>query len=101
MRSGRGSKSLASRRRGVEASIRAAEVARTRGIEILASKISGLSSLGQRFDVVCAVDVIEHVPDLAEFARELLRPLNPGGLMLLSTGTMDTAAWRVAGGGYW
>ena len=86
---------------GVEASTRAAEVARRRGIEILGSKISGLSLLQQRFDVVCAVDVIEHVPDPAEFARALLRLLNPGGLLLLSSGAIDTAAWRVAGGGYW
>ena len=86
---------------GVEASTRAAQVARERGVEILGSKISGLASIRQRFDVVCAVDVIEHLPDPAEFARQLLRLLNPGGLMLLSSGAIDTAAWRVAGGGYW
>ena len=75
---------LAERARGAvrevrrQTSTRAAEIARRRGIEILGSKISGLSLLQQRFDVVCAVDVIEHAPDPAEFARELLRPLNPG-----------------------
>ena len=75
---------LAERARGAvrevrrQTSTRAAKVARRRGIEILGSKISGLSLLQQRFDVVCAVDVIEHAPDPAEFARELLRPLNPG-----------------------
>jgi 2-polyprenyl-6-hydroxyphenyl methylase / 3-demethylubiquinone-9 3-methyltransferase len=40
--------------------------------------------LGQ-FDIVCSMEVIEHVTDPAAFVAELARHLKPDGLMLLST----------------
>ena len=40
--------------------------------------------LGQ-FDVVCSMEVIEHVTDPAAFIAELARHLKPDGLMILST----------------
>lgn len=38
-----------------------------------------------RFDLVCSMEVIEHVTDPAAFVAGLGRALAPGGLMLLST----------------
>ena len=40
--------------------------------------------LGQ-FDLVCALEVIEHVADKAAFVAALAAQLKPGGLMVLST----------------
>ena len=40
---------------------------------------------GTRFDVITALEVIEHVPDPASFVRVLRRLLRPSGLMFLST----------------
>jgi SAM-dependent methyltransferase len=37
------------------------------------------------FDVVCSLEVIEHVQDQFLFCRELLRVLKPGGIAVLST----------------
>ena len=40
---------------------------------------------GARFDLVTALEVIEHVSDPAAFVRGLAAALAPGGLMILST----------------
>ncbi|HEY0270611.1 MAG TPA: bifunctional 2-polyprenyl-6-hydroxyphenol methylase/3-demethylubiquinol 3-O-methyltransferase UbiG [Sphingomonas sp.] len=50
-------------------------------------RASPVESLGadERFDLVCAMEVIEHVADPAAFVAGLARALAPGGLLLLST----------------
>ena len=86
---------------GVEASAAAAHEARQRGITIVAARIRDIATLTQRFDVVCAVDVIEHVADPRGFVAMLADRLAPGGTLIVSTGSLDASAWRFAGGGYW
>ena len=86
---------------GVETSVLAANVARGRGVTIVAQRISELAAMSQSFDVICAVDVIEHVPDPGRFVESLARLLSPGGWLLISSGSLDTPAWRRAGGQYW
>jgi 2-polyprenyl-3-methyl-5-hydroxy-6-metoxy-1,4-benzoquinol methylase len=39
----------------------------------------------ERFDLVCAFEVIEHTEDHVDFVRNCVRPLRPGGLMMLTT----------------
>ena len=41
--------------------------------------------MGERFDLVCSLEVIEHVPDPRAFTAALAGALAPGGLMILST----------------
>ena len=89
------------RKYGVEASASAAGVARTRGVEIVAAKISELGSVRRTFDDVCAVDVIEHLLDPGAFVEALIGLLAPGGLLVVSTGSLDMPAWRLTGGRYW
>ena len=40
---------------------------------------------GENFDLVCSMEVIEHVTDPAVFVTGLVRALAPGGLLVLST----------------
>lgn len=88
-------------RYGVEASAAACEQARTRGVEIVAATIRNLPSVAMQFDVICAVDVIEHVDDPRSFVAMLAERLVPGGTLIISTGTLDALSWRFAGGLYW
>jgi len=89
------------RRHGVEASTAAADKARERGIEIVAKSIADLARVAEHFDVICAVDVIEHVSQPRDFVALLARHLSPGGRLIVSTGNADADAWRDAGGLYW
>jgi 2-polyprenyl-3-methyl-5-hydroxy-6-metoxy-1,4-benzoquinol methylase len=86
---------------GVEASTAAAEVARSRGVDIIASSIDGIAQSTQKFDVVTATDVIEHVLDPLAFLRTLVNVTSPSGIIILSTGNSEASIWKLLGGSYW
>jgi 2-polyprenyl-6-hydroxyphenyl methylase/3-demethylubiquinone-9 3-methyltransferase len=44
-----------------------------------------LAAAGERFDAVCALEVVEHVSDPAGFLRTCASMVKPGGAMALST----------------
>jgi SAM-dependent methyltransferase len=46
------------------------------------------------FDSVAVVDMLEHVPDEAAFARELARVTRPGGLLVVNTPHLKRTALR-------
>ncbi len=102
------------RRHGIEPSAAAAQAAGGRGVEVLARSLEALDradgaeslrdplpASARRFRIVCAIDVVEHVPDPSAFLARLARRLLPGGALLVSTGDLDAPAWRAAGGAYW
>ncbi len=45
---------------------------------------------GETFDLVCSMEVIEHVSDPAAFVAGLVRALAPGGLLVMSTPNRTT-----------
>jgi SAM-dependent methyltransferase len=87
---------------GVEPSDAARRTAELKGIAIIADDVSELLNAEKwHFDVICAVDVVEHLPDPRHFLSLLTQLLRPGGLLLLSTGTTDAEPWQRVGGRYW
>jgi SAM-dependent methyltransferase len=70
----------------------ALERLREAGLPIVAEE--DLAGLEGGFDVVTAIEVIEHVPDPMGFLRAMRRLLRPGGLLFLTTG--NAAAHRGA-----
>jgi SAM-dependent methyltransferase len=54
------------------------------------------------FDIVCSLEVIEHVEDQFAFCREILRVLRPGGHAIISTPNVlnMNSRWRILGTGF-
>ena len=67
-----------------------ADISRERGIPIL--KKDDLGKLKSSFDLVTAIEVIEHVMDPLAFLREVRSLLKPGGIFFLTTG--NAQPWR-------
>ena len=55
-----------------------------------------IAAAGARFDVVLAMEVIEHVPDPARFAATAAALVAPGGLLVMSTVSRTLRAFALA-----
>ena len=83
---------------GIEISASAVQTCEAAGLNVVRGEVSEavMSGLGM-FDVIVMLDVIEHVPDPAEVFALCSRHLNPGGIIVLSTGDFSSVAARVTG----
>jgi SAM-dependent methyltransferase len=88
-------------RAGIEVHPLAAEYAAAKGIQIVGHDFSDLDTLATPFDVVVALDVIEHVGNPRIFLESLAKATRPGGLIIVSTGNTAALSWRLMGGMYW
>jgi len=61
-----------------------------------------LADAGERFDVVLAMEVVEHVADVALFVRRCAEMVKPGGLMVAATinRTLKSFALAIVGAEY-
>jgi SAM-dependent methyltransferase len=82
---------------GAEPNREAAQMARSRGVEIVADTVESLENVHRQFDVITACDVIEHVANPLAFLHQLASKLNAGGRLLVTTGNCDSWFWRFAG----
>ena len=65
-------------------------------IDYRAATAEALAEAGESFDAVLALEVVEHVADLAAFLRAAAAVLRPGGLMLLATINRTPKAFALA-----
>lgn len=75
-----------------------AERARRDGLPILHA--DDLETRAGSFDVVTAIEVIEHVVDPVDFLRQARRMLRPGGLIFLTTANASCAPAQLASWSY-
>ena len=61
-----------------------------------------LADAGERFDIVLAMEVVEHVADVAQFVKRCAEMVKPGGLMIAATinRTWKSYAFAIVGAEY-
>jgi 2-polyprenyl-6-hydroxyphenyl methylase / 3-demethylubiquinone-9 3-methyltransferase len=71
-------------------------------IDYRASTADALAAAGERFDLVLAMEVVEHVLDVGGFARCCADMVKPGGLMIAATlnRTLKSFALAIVGAEY-
>lgn len=65
-------------------------------IDYRRSTAEALAGAGERFDIVLALEIVEHVADAGLFLRSCSRLMKPGGLLVLSTLNRTAKAWALA-----
>jgi SAM-dependent methyltransferase len=83
---------------GIELAADAAEHGRRAGLNVLqgAADEAKLRQIGP-VDVIVLFDVIEHLPDPRETLALCRRQLNPGGIIVITTGDFGSRAAKLAG----
>ena len=83
--------------RGVEADVRAVELARARGLEIDHGAFDPAGYLPESYDVVTLDQVVEHFTDPVAALGGIRGVLRPGGTVVLATPNAASAIARIAG----
>ncbi len=71
-------------------------------VDYRATTAEALADDGERFDVVLAMEVVEHVADLSLFVKRCAEMVKPGGLMITATinRTLKSFAFAIVGAEY-
>lgn len=87
---------------GADASATNIEIARIHAgqsglsIDYRAQTAESLREVGETFDVVLTMEVVEHVSDVDFFLRECAAMVRPGGLLFVATINRTMKAWALA-----
>jgi 2-polyprenyl-6-hydroxyphenyl methylase/3-demethylubiquinone-9 3-methyltransferase len=65
-------------------------------IDYRAEPVEAMAAAGRQFDVVLALEVVEHVADLDAFISAAVATLKPGGVLLVSTLNRTAKAFALA-----
>jgi 2-polyprenyl-6-hydroxyphenyl methylase/3-demethylubiquinone-9 3-methyltransferase len=65
-------------------------------IDYRSTTAEALAETGAQFDIVLALEIVEHVADVDLFLRSLSRLAKPGGLVFVSTLNRTAKAWALA-----
>jgi 2-polyprenyl-6-hydroxyphenyl methylase/3-demethylubiquinone-9 3-methyltransferase len=65
-------------------------------IDYRQSTAEALAGAGAQFDIVLALEIVEHVADAELFLRSCSRLVKPGGLLFVSTLNRTAKAWALA-----
>ena len=88
---------------GLEPGQAAAQTATQRGVTILGALFDDLDpdNPDHQFDVIIAIDVLEHLLDPTAFINQAANHLSPSGIFIALTGDSDAWGWKLQGQRYW
>jgi SAM-dependent methyltransferase len=86
---------------GVDASRRAVEAGRARGMVIHQGTAQDVALSPETYDLVLLIATIEHVDDPRAVLDAVGRLMKPGGRVLIVTDNIDTASFRLFRSRYW
>jgi cyclopropane fatty-acyl-phospholipid synthase-like methyltransferase len=86
---------------GVEPSVKAGEVAASRGVKIVGRTLSDCASDARRYDAAVAIDVMEHIAEPVPFVKQVRELLKPNGVFLVVTGDTSARTWHLLRNRYW
>lgn len=70
---------------------------KTYGLNVVEKLLLDAKFHDSNFDVVIMLHVIEHLPNPAEYVREIRRVLKPGGMLVVETPRFDSLMFKVMG----
>ncbi len=85
---------------GVEMSKEASTVSVGRGIKIIGNDLYHIKT-NDKFDLIVAIDVIEHTQNPEEFLKKLSTMLEKNGEIIISTGNTDNWLWKHLKNRFW
>jgi len=85
---------------GIEVNATAGARAATRAAARVERNLDHLAA-DLRFDLIVAMDVIEHVPSPRALLKQLVDRLTPGGRLVITTGDGANWLWRLLGARWW
>jgi 2-polyprenyl-3-methyl-5-hydroxy-6-metoxy-1,4-benzoquinol methylase len=87
---------------GIEINQSAAKTASERGINVIGSDIGRIISETEiKYDIVVALDVIEHLESPALFIEKLVSLMKKPGYLIIASGNSNSFFWRLMGSRYW
>jgi 2-polyprenyl-3-methyl-5-hydroxy-6-metoxy-1,4-benzoquinol methylase len=80
---------------GIDISESAVERGRKEGLDLRAGELSRQGFADGSFDVITALDLLEHVSDPAAFLKEAYRVIAPSGVLILETPNFNGLVYRI------
>lgn len=76
---------------GLDFSVKAKEMAAKNGVDVRNESIQEHAAAnGATYDISCAFQVLEHVPDVYEFLKGMVDALKPGGKLIIAVPSEDS-----------
>ena len=84
----------------IEPNPSAQEKCREKGLKVIGSVVKDIKK-AENFDVICLLDLLEHLVRPLDFLKELKPALSSEGVLVIYTGTTDAFSWRVQKADSW